>query len=198
MNRTWRGRVVPGLTAAVCLALVSAATVWSAKPLYGPLQAEFHWPAASLAATGFLSLAITAATIWRLRDLRQCVGERHAAIAGCLLSGLLLLIGLPNQTHLWQTVLLVLALGLTRAAVLAAAWDEFRRGLSPGLAVAVAGLSALAGLLIVTPWIAEVIYRNSWREGAAVCGGLLLIIALPLAYVLLPGSGTKHQIPAPP
>ncbi len=193
MNRAWRGRVVPGITASFCLALTSAATVWSGRPLYSPLKAEFHWPAALMTTAGLASLGITAFSIWWMRDFVDRMGERRAAVTGCLWSGLLLLLGLPNLTHLWQASLLLLALGLTRAAVLSAAWHEFRRGLAPRLALGAAALSALAGLLIATPWIAQVTYRNSWREGAAFSGGILLILATPFAYILMPGTD-----PGPP
>jgi hypothetical protein len=140
-----------------------------------------------MASAGVVSIGITAGCIPPFLGMTHRTGVRSLTVGGCLSSGLLLLLVLPNLTHMWQAMLLILMLGFTRAGTLAGAWHELRRGLSRLPAFAASSLSLLVGLLIVTPWIAQIVYRNSWREGAAACGGLMLIIASPIAYILLPG-----------
>jgi len=183
-----RAAIVPACTAGVVLALASGATVWSAWPLRGPLGEEFGWSNVALAVAAAFSLAVTGVALPSSGRLACRFGVRATATAGCLLAGLIVLLALPNLTHLWQLAASLALLGLPRAWVLAGGWQLFRsalRGASALLAVAAALLTGLAG---VTPWISEIVYRNSWREGAAACAGLLLLIATPIAYVLLPGK----------
>jgi hypothetical protein len=182
-----RQHIVPCATAAAVALLVSGATVWAAVPVLGPLDAEFHWPAAASAAAGALSLAVTATATPRCIGFAHRAGPRAAATVGCLTAGALLLLALPNLTHFWQFGAALLLLGVPRALVLAGAWVELRRALSARKVVAALVVAALLGAVTVTPWAAQVVYRNSWREGVAACAGLLILIAAPPAYVLLRG-----------
>jgi len=182
-----RAAIVPACIAGVALALASAATVWAAWPLHGPLAEEFSWSNAALAIVGSLSLGVSAA-LWPWSRRLVCrFGVRATATAGCLAAGLIVLLALPNLTHLWQLGASLTLLGVARAFVFAGGWRMLRHALhrAPALLAFLAAL--LTGLAGVTPWIGEIVYRNSWREGAAACAGLLLLVATPLAYVLLPG-----------
>jgi hypothetical protein len=182
-----RAAIVPACAAGVVLALASAATVWSAWSLRGPLGEEFGWSAASLTIVGVLSLAVSAA-LWPWSCRLVCrFGVRATVTLGCLAAGLILLLALPNLTHLWQLGASLALLSMPRALVLAGGWRQLRHLLRrvPALLALLAAL--LTGLAGVTPWISEIVYRNSWREGVAACAGLLFLIATPLAYVLLPG-----------
>lgn len=175
------------------LALALAATVWAAKPLYGPLQQEFRWPGAGLTAAAVLSLLVTVACLPPALALSRRCGVRLVATLGALGAGCVTLLVLPNLTHLWQLGATLALIGVGRAAVVAGAWRQLVRTLGirgAGLAVIAAVATSLAG---ITPWIAEAVYRNSWREGSAACGGLLLVLASPLAYVLLPGREAEPR-----
>jgi len=110
------------------------------------------------------------------------------ALGGCLVSGLILLLVLPNLTHFWQLVAMLLALGIGRALILGGAWHQLRQAVSVTRALPGLLAYAIVGAAVVTPWVAQIIYRNSWREGAAACGVLLLIVAAPISYLLLPGA----------
>lgn len=184
-----RAAIVPAIVALVSAALLGGATVWAAKPVYGLLHAEFGWSPAALAASALASLVATAvaAAGWRWRS------PRRAATSGLLVCGVIALLALPNLTHLWQLVLALLALGVARGVALRGLWRVLRLGAGrtgAGLALAAA---FVAGIWPAASVVAVTVYRNSWREGVAACGGLLLALATPLAYVLLPGAET----PAP-
>lgn len=181
-----RGDVVPACTAGVVLALASGATLWSAWPLRGPLGQEFGWSNGALAAVTVLSVAVTVLLLPRSLWLAGVAGVRATVTVGCLACGLIALLALPNLTHLWQLGASLALLGVSRSWVVAGAWLQLRRALRRGGWIALPA-ALLAGLGGVTPWIGEIVYRNSWREGVAACAGLLLVIATPLAYVLLPG-----------
>lgn len=194
---------MPACTAGVALALASGASVWSAWPLRGPLGEEFGWSKAALTIVGLLSLAVSA-VLWPWSCRLVCrFGVRSTLTAGCLAAGLIVLLALPNLTHFWQLGASLALLGVPRAWVLAGGWRMLRHALRrvPALLALLAAL--LTGLAGVTPWISEIVYRNGWREGAAACAGLLLLIATPLAYVLLPGrelacEGARAPAPRPP
>ncbi len=198
-----RAAIVPACSAGVALALASAVTVWAAWPLRGPLGEEFGWSSTALATVGLLSLAVSAA-LWPWSRRLVCrFGVGSTVTAGCLGAGLIVLLALPNLTHLWQLGASLALLGVPRALVFAGGWRMLRHALRrvPALLAFLAAL--LTGLAGVTPWISEIVYRNSWREGAAACAGLLLLIATPLAYVLLPGreqacAGTAPASGKPP
>jgi hypothetical protein len=185
--------VLPALSAAVVLAMALAATVWGAKPLYDPLQQEFHWPAAAVAVGAALSLLVSVLCLPNAVALSRRTGVRLVVTAGALGTGCLILLVVPNLTHLWQLVATLALVGVGRAAVVAGSWRQLARTLG----MRGAGLAALACIAAsaagITPWIAELVYRNSWREGAAACGGLLIVLASPLAYVLLPGREVEPR-----
>ena len=183
-----RAALVPAVVTWICLAIAAATTAWSAKPLYGPLRDEFGWTPAVLGPALVASLALTGALAQPLSRTVRWVGIRAATCAGTLGCGLLMILALPNLTHLWQVCVVLVTLGPCRALIAAGAWRAQRRALPALWALAAAAGAPLFGLVAVTPWIAQVVYRNSWREGAAACGGLLLVVASPLAYVLLPGA----------
>jgi MFS family permease len=193
MKQPRRAVVLPATTAAIVLAIMLAATAWAAKPLYDPLQQEFRWSPGALALVAAVSALVTLACLpWALTLARRR-GVRPVTTAGALGAGVVALLVVPNLTHLWQLAATLALIGIGRAAVCAGAWRELARTLGPwgaGLAVLAALASSVAG---ITPWIAEVVYRNSWREGAAACGGILIVLASPLAYVLLPGREVEPR-----
>jgi hypothetical protein len=89
-------------------------------------------------------------------------------------------------------------LGSTRALAGAGCWLEMSDWLGGRAAVTATFAATLVGAIAVTPWVSQIVYRNSWREGVAVCAGLLLVISTPLGYVLLPGRAAavpRHESP---
>lgn len=182
-----RPYLLPAAVAGLALALSAGATLWAALPLRGPLAAEFGWSGVLQALVAATSLGVTAAALpWAL-PLARGRGVRLTVTGGSLGAGLIALLVLPNLTHFWQMLLGGLALGATRAGILAGVWLALRRLFGARLSLALVALLSAAGALLVTPWVSQVVYRNSWREGAAACAGLLLAVCAPLAYVLLPG-----------
>ncbi len=187
-----RPHVIPCLAAAVAVTVASAATVWSAKPLYGPMVAEFGWHPRPLVIAASASIAITALLTSHADRLAGRLGVRSVTLGGCLASGLLLLLVLPNLTHLWQLMAMLLALGVGRALILGGAWHQLRQALSTARASLGILVCTVIDAGVVTSWVAQIVYRNSWREGAAACGGLLLVIAAPISYLLLPGREVER------
>ena len=183
-----RSRVIPGAVAATCTAMVTAATAVSLWPLLGPMSDEFHWQLPVLQVSLAVSLAVSAITFFPLLHRAPLAGVRAMVFGGCFTSGGVMLLVVPNLTHLWQFWLVLVALGATRSIALAGCWRELKRALPERAAPFLAIGAAAGGGLLFTPWISELVYRNSWREGAAACAGLLLAVATPIAYILLPGT----------
>jgi hypothetical protein len=192
LSRRSRSRLVAAVVAALTTGLTAACTIFAAAPLYGSMRDEFHWQTPTLAAAGVLSLAISAVAYPAALVVTCESSVRLGATAGSLGAGLLLLLALPNLTHFWQFVVVLAALGLPRSLVFSAGWMELRRHTAALRAALVVAAAVVLASLAVTPWLSELVYRNSWREGAAAAGGALLLIATPLSYVLLPG-----HLPAP-
>ncbi|HLZ69143.1 MAG TPA: hypothetical protein VKV26_04455 [Dehalococcoidia bacterium] len=192
-----RAEFIPACVAAAALALNAGAGVWAALPLHGSMGQEFAWPNAALILVGAISLAATGLAMHGAVLLTRRAGVRTPVTAGSLAGGLLLLLALPNLTHLWQLTATLILLGLARAAVLAGGWQQLRHALPRAGAWPALAASLLAGLGGVTPWLSAIVYRNSWREGAAACAGLLLLLAAPLSYVLLPGREPGCGCPRP-
>jgi hypothetical protein len=182
----WRGTVVPTATALLCAAALASATLWAAKPVYGPLHAEFAWSPAVLAVAAALSLAITTVLLRPLDRLVMIQTGRAWACGGLIGCGLAALLVLPTLTHLWQFVGALVLLGPTRAAALLGLWRTLRLSFQRRIVALLLLAAAVLGIWPATALVGQTIYRNSWREGVATAAGLLLLAA-PLAYVLLPG-----------
>ena len=192
-----RAGIVPGAATLICAVVLAAATVWAAKPVYGPLHAEFAWPPLAIGAALLLSLGITALTLRPFDRWASVRTARGWATGGLLGGAALVLLLLPNLTHLWQFVGALALIGLARGAALVGLWRALRGWLGRAIAVALLSLATLAGAWPAAAIIGDTVYRNSWREGVAACGGLLALAA-PLAYVLLPGrEATQHLTPGP-
>ena len=186
VSRWDRGAVVPTAVALLCAAVLAAATLWAAQPVYGPLRAEFAWPPAAIVCAAALSLVVSCAALRPLDRFAPIATARAWTTGGLLASGATALLLLPTLTHLWQLVGVLALLGVLRAAALLGIWRTLRLWFSRRLAVLALCGAALAGLWPAAAIVGATIYRNSWREGVAATAGLLLLAA-PLAYVLLPG-----------
>lgn len=182
----WRGIIVPVATALLCAAALAAATIWSAKPVYAPLHAEFGWPPAALVAALALSFALTAVALRPLDRLALVATGRAWASGGLIMGGAMALLLLPTLTQLWQFFVALALLGLARAATLLGLWRTLRLWCSRRIAAPLLLLAAGLGVWPANALIGQAVYRNSWREGVATAAGLLLLAA-PCAYVLLPG-----------
>jgi hypothetical protein len=184
----WRVRaaLTPCLAALLCAAILTAATVWAAKPVYGPLHAEFTWPPLAIVTALLLSLGVSVAALRPLDGWSRVRTARGWATGGLLGGAAAILLLLPNLTHLWQFGAALALIGLARSAVLVGLWRTLRVWLRPAVATAALTIAGLAGIWPAAVIIGDTVYRNSWREGVAACGGLLLLAA-PLAYILLPG-----------
>lgn len=175
--------------AAVIFSLTCATSVYVAKPLYGPLRQEFGWPAGSLWSGGALSLASTFALLPLSGRVIACCSPRACATAAALLTCVLLLLCTPTLTHLWQLEAVLLLIAPLRALLLATTALEVHHTAGWRIGGPILVAAALLGALLWGRWLADLIYRNSWREGAAAAGGGMLLLAAPLSYVLLPGRG---------
>lgn len=185
------GKAVTALVSGTVLTLVVFCTGWAAIPLWGALHTEFGWSPSTGVAAAVASLVASAACLRPSLAIAARAGPRMATTAACLASGASVLLGLPNLTHAWQLVLLGVAIGAGRSLVVAGIHEELGWTLSARLAASIEAAAAVVGLPLLTPWISLVVYRNSWREGAATVGGVLLVGAAPLAYVLFHGVETR-------
>jgi len=153
---------------------------------------EFHWQPSALRVSLAVSLVISGIAFFPLlHKAPPHAGVRAMVFSGCFTSGVVMLLVIPNLTHLWQFWLALVALGAMRSVTLAGCWRELKHALPERAALFVAIGAAAGGALLFTPWISDLVYRNSWREGAAACAGLLLVVATPIAFILLPGAETE-------
>jgi hypothetical protein len=188
-------RGVAAVAAGIVLCLVLAMTAFLAIPVFGPLDQEFGWSKPALGLCAAASVAATIAVWSRAIAFIRLTSVRATAVgAAACCAGVLLLI-LPNLTHLWQFGLALTVLGLARAGVCAPCWVELRcRFRTLG---ALAGLAAAAAvaLFALTPAMDDLVYRSDWREGCAAAGGAMLLLAATIAYVLFPGpeGGVAHS-----
>ena len=149
---------------------------------------EMGWSRASIslaAAVGMLSNGLAMPFIGRLYDR---IGARWIVLVSLLVMGIgFLLLSLINSI-----ISLVLVYGIIisvafagtvgpAAGALLSKWFYRRRGTA--LSIAAAGRSV--GGLIMVPFTAYLLAVTDWRVAWAVLGALLIILALPLAWLIL-------------
>lgn len=153
-----------------------------------PMSEEFGWTRSSIsfaAALGALVSGLSQPFMGRLYDN---VGGRRLILASLVLSGLCTAV-LALTTHL---LFLIIMFGVIRSmvqsgsslsttAALLSKWFDRRR--ATVLSLNAAGASA-GGLLLI-PFTAVLIERTDWRLAWIVLGLLILVVAVPLAFVFL-------------
>jgi MFS family permease len=152
------------------------------------MSAEFGWNRGTIslaAAIGALVGGVSQPFLGRLYDR---LGGRQLILASLVVSGVGTML-LALTTHLLFLILLFggvlsIAMGgssLTTTSALLAKW--FHRHRTTAVALNASGAS-VGGLLLV-PLTALLIHLVGWRLAWVVLGLLLLLVAVPLAYVLL-------------
>ncbi len=153
-----------------------------------PLAQEYH------AGRGAISFAFTlqncaaalcAPLIGRLIDR---FGARRVILPGTAIFGVLLVSSKLLGSKLWYFYLFFAAVGIIQGctspvsySVVVSHWFNRRRGLALGLMMLGIGLGA-----ILVPFAAQrLIAMFGWRAAYAVCGGAVLVIALPMAAAFL-------------
>ena len=181
-----RAVLLPCAGAFVCAVLLAAGSYWAAWPVAGPLNAEFGWGMPALGAALLLSPAATTLVLLPAARLAPRLAPRTWATSGLLAGGATVLLAPPNLTHFWQLCAALVLAGAACGLALFGLWQTLRWGAPRCLAAALLLLGCLAGILPAALGIGSIVARNSWREGVAASGGIL-ILASPLAYILLPG-----------
>jgi sugar phosphate permease len=173
------------LGASLSLGVVAGTTFWAFGLLAGPLEAEFGWSRATIAAAASLTLLISGCAspvVGRLVDRYQpraviAVGSVMTALAFVLLS---------RVTELWHFLALLVLLSFFRTWIfyvpfttLVTTWFARRRATAMGIATSGFGL----GGLLVMPAMGEVISALGWRESFLAAAALVLLVNG--AFVLL-------------
>lgn len=195
-GREWRAHWRLGLAAligtGVCL------SVWpSVSSLFiAPLQEAFGWSRGeiALAHNASLAAALISPALGRLVDR---VGVRPVLLTGLLLTATayFLLASLQGPLPVYYLLYAMLCLvgtattGLTFTRVVTGAF-EGSRGLA--LAITRSGL-ALAGALL-PPTVFAIIATYGWRAGFAALGLLILLTALPTAWLWIRGASVAPTL----
>ena len=153
-----------------------------------PLTDEFGWSRTDV------SLALTAFTValaLALPFVGRCVdryGGRRVLFPSTIVFGVLLLAIPLTVSKIWHFWLLFILIGSLAAGANAlpylhilGAWFNRRRGLAFGLAMAGGGL----GYTYVPPLLQWLIGQWGWRSGYVVLGAMVLLIAAPIAGLVL-------------
>ncbi len=153
-----------------------------------PLIGEFGWSRTdvSLALMAFtVALALTLPVVGWLVDR---YGGRRVLFPSTLVFAVLLLsipLVVSKPWHLWLLFTLIGSLAAGANALpylrILGAWFDRRRGLAFGLAMAGGGL----GYTYVPPLLQWLIGQWGWRSGYAALGGMVLLIAAPIAGLVL-------------
>lgn|GEM_PF-1974714 len=197
-----RAVLLPCAAALICAALLATGTFWAAWPIASPLNKDFDWGVPALGAALLLSLAATALALLLALGRAPRLAPRTWATVGLLGGGATVLLTLPNLTRFWQLCAALVLIGAARGFALLGLWQTLHWAASRRVAAALLLLGCLAGILATTLGIGPIVARNSWREGVAASGGVL-ILAAPLAYIALPGreifshGATEVKLPPP-
>jgi MFS family permease len=176
-------------TAALGLCLGAAPIiVFAFGVFFKPLSQEYH---AGRGAISFaftlqnLAAALFAPLTGRLIDR---FGARKVILPGTAIFGVMLLSSKLLGGKLWYFYIFLAVLGIIQGSsspvsysVVVSHWFNRWRGLSLGLMMLGIGVGA-----IVVPFAAQrLIAMFGWRGAYAICGGAVLVIALPLAAAFL-------------
>ena len=164
---------------------VAAISVWGFGVFIRPLQAEFGWSTAVVAA-GFsirgFEQGLLAPFVGILIDR---IGPRKMAFIGTVILalGVLLFAGTQNIAMYFAASLLI-ALGQSLGSFGAFTatlmrWFSLKRGRAMGVLNAGNG----AGYFLV-PGIAVLVMQAGWRPTLVVCAALVLLIGLPIAFIV--------------
>ena len=176
-------------TAALGLCLGAAPIiVYAFGVFFKPLSQEYH---AGRGAISFaftlqnLAAALFAPLTGRLIDR---FGARKVILPGTAIFGVMLLSSKLLGGKLWYFYVFLAVLGIIQGctspvsySVVVSHWFNRRRGLGLGLMMLGIGVGA-----IVVPFAAQrLIAMFGWRAAYAICGGAVLVIALPIAAAFL-------------
>jgi MFS family permease len=176
-------------TAALALCLGAAPIiVYAFGVFFKPLSQEYH---AGRGAISFaftlqnLAAALFAPLTGRLIDR---FGARKVILPGTAIFGVMLLSSKLLGAKLWYFYVFLGVLGIIQGctspvsySVVVSHWFNRRRGLGLGLMMLGIGVGA-----IVVPSAAQrLITMFGWRSAYAICGGAVLVIALPIAAAFL-------------
>jgi MFS family permease len=177
------------VTAALGLCLGAAPIiVFAFGVFFKPLSQEYH---AGRGAISFaftlqnLAAALFAPLTGRLIDR---FGARKVILPGTAIFGLILLSSKLLGGKLWYFYVFLTVLGIIQGStspvsysVVVSHWFNRRRGLGLGLMMLGIGVGA-----IIVPFAAQrLIAMFGWRAAYAICGGAVLVIALPIAAAFL-------------
>jgi len=171
-----------------CMALVTMGARSGLGVFVMPMSAEFGWNRSTIslaAAIGALVSGLSQPFLGRLYDR---LGGRKLILSSLLVSGVctMLLALTHNVVFLIMVfgVVLAIAIGgssLTTTSALLAKWFHRQRA----TAVALNASGASVGGLLLVPFTVYLIHLAGWRTAWVVLGLLILVLALPLAWILL-------------
>jgi MFS family permease len=189
--------------AATILAIAMGQLVNGLSVFFVPLEAEFHWPRASIAlinTAGLVGLAIGGILMGRIADRASI---RAVCLAGVVVVGICVTLAAAAE-RLWQFYLLFFLAGVFGAALFAplialvGSWFPAGAGLAIGLASAGQALGQ-GGVPFATAFLIE---AAGWRGAFLALGGLSLTVMVPLALLVRPPpprlAAAIHGEGAPP
>ncbi len=162
------------------------------------MSQEFAWPIAKITGAFALSVLSVPVVLSVCGFLVDRFGARSVVLPAIVVYGLSTLAFGFVGASLWQIGLLFLLSGIGGLAATmpllktVSATFGNRRGLA--LAALIGGAGALSGA-IAAPGVQAVIAQWGWRTAFLVLAGFILLVALPILHVLLPGETSGRQAP---
>jgi MFS family permease len=164
-----------------------------------PLIAEFGWTRTQVSAALTIFTVALACSLPLIGILVDRLGARRILVPSTLIFGTLLL-AIPAFVsapwHLWLLFGLMGSLAAGANALpymrILGNWFDRRRGLAYGLAMAGGGF----GYAYVPPMLQWLIDSWDWRAGYLALGGLVLVIAVPIAAFVLRESPAAAGVAA--
>lgn len=152
-----------------------------------PLSNEFGWSRAEISFSLTVLIGCSVVALPLIGRLVDRIGSRKIVFVSMLsFAGCLALV--PFVSSLWQLTFVFFLMGTIAAGTnsvpympILSAWFVRRRGLAIGLAIAGIGL----GYAYVPIILQYLIDNSGWRSGYFALSGIVLFIALPLAYFFL-------------
>ncbi|MFN8639262.1 MAG: MFS transporter [Dehalococcoidia bacterium] len=165
--------------------LVSAISVWGFGVFIKPLQQEFGWSSAVVAA-GFSIRSFQQGSLAPFVGiLVDRIGPRKMLFIGTVLLSLgFFLFSAAQNIPMYFAASLLIALGqslgtFTAFTTTLMRWFSLKRGRAMGILNAGNG-----GGYFLVPAIAFLVSTAGWREALLVCGAANLLVGLPVAYLL--------------
>lgn len=153
-----------------------------------PMSNDFGWSRATISVAFFISTIVSGLSQPFLGRLYDVLGGRKVILVSMVVMGLCTVL-LSLTFHILFFILIfgiVMSIARSGGSLAATSWiltRWFRKKRATVLALAMAGSSA--GALILVPFAAYFLGLTGWRTTWVFLGGMILVLAVPLAFFFL-------------